>query len=162
MTISTAEQVRRDAYDHAVAALHRADPNAVPVVDFSEAFAISRVNNQARNTAAPDDRKPSPEHMLISRTSNMQQAVAELIAEAKRKGVPVSAPPDTTGDVGARLQALNDYHYLLEKKISYFDQTSVEQRAIDEIRADVSRLQKAMVALNKLLPLLIAKAGEPK
>jgi hypothetical protein len=160
--ISNAAQARQDAYDQAVEALHRVDPNAVPVAKPGDVYAIARVSDQVRNTTPPADREPTPEHMLITRAINMQGAVAKLIAEAKRNGVPVSTPPDTSGDPGGRLQALNDYHYQLEKKVTYYSQTTPEQRAIDELRADVARLKKAMVALNDLLPLLMAKSGEPK
>jgi hypothetical protein len=160
--ISQAEQVRRDVYDQVVEDLHRIDPNAVPVAKLSDPYAIPRVSNQVRNTSPPADRTPSPEHMLVSRVSNMQEAVSKLVAEAKRKGISVGLPTDETGDLGARLQMLNNFHFNLERKLEYFERTTPEQRAIDELRSAVARLQKAFLAQDDLLKVLIAKSGDAK
>jgi hypothetical protein len=160
--ISKAEQVRRDCYNQAVEALHRVDPSAVPIAKFNDPYAIPRVSNQARHTAAPPDPALSPENMLMTRVVNMQQACSTLATGARRNGVPIDPTPDMPADLGRRLQMLNDYHYQLEKKVTYYSQTTREQRAIDELRADVGRMKKAMVALGELLPLLMAKAAETK
>jgi hypothetical protein len=163
ISTSTAEQVRRDVYDQAVAALHRADPNAVPVAQFGDPYAIPMVSNQARNTAAPADPASSPEGMLFERVHNMQGAISKLVAEAKRNAVPVSTPPKISGDdLRGTLRALNDYHDRLEKKVTYYSQTTREQRAIDQLMSEVAQLQKAFLAQDVLLKVLIAKSGEPK
>jgi hypothetical protein len=162
--ISKAEQVRRDCYNQVVADLHRADPNAVPVAKFGEPYAIPRVSNQARHTAAPPDPMSSPENMLFERISNMQGAISKLVDEAKRNHVPV-IPFDQTwtgDDARGRLQALNAYHDRLEKRLAYYSQTTREQRAIDQLMLEVAQLRKAFLAQDALLKVLIAKSGEPK
>jgi hypothetical protein len=160
--ISKAEQVRRDCYNEAVAALHRADPNAVPVAKLDDPYAIPLVSNQVRNTPAPADPASSPEHMLMTRCINMQDACSKLAAEARRNGVPVSPAPDMPADLGRRLQMLNDYHFQLEKKVTYYAQTTREQRAIDRLMLEVAQLRKAFLAQDDLLKVLIAKSGETK
>lgn len=161
--ISKAEQVRRDCYNEAVAALHRADPNAVPVAKFGDPCAIPMVSNQARNTEAPADPASSPEGMLFERISNMQQAISQLVVKAKRNAVPLSTPPKVSGgDLRGTLRALNDYHDRLEKKVTYYSQSTREQRAIDDLMSQVAQLRKAFLALDDLLKVLIAKSGEPK
>jgi hypothetical protein len=161
--ISKAEQVRRDCYNEAVAALHRADPNAVPIAKFGDPYAIPLVSNQARNTAAPPDPMSSPENMLIERISNMQQAISKLAGEAKRNGVPVTPSPNISGeDLRGTLRALNDFHDQLEKRVTYYSQTTREQRAIDELKFEVAGLRKAFLAQDDLLKILIAKSAVPK
>lgn len=156
---SKAEQVRRDAYDATVAALHRIDPTAVPISKYGEPYAIPRVSDQARHAAAPPEQPPSPDSVLIARISNMEGEIAHLTVTAKRLRVPLEPfPVISKDDLQGGLRALNNYHYVLEKKVNYYRETTLEQRAIDEIRGDVARLQKAMVALNKLLPLLMGRA----
>jgi hypothetical protein len=118
--ISKAEQVRRDVYDQTVAALHRINPHAVPVAAFGEPYAIPRVSNQVRNASPPGPREPSPEGMMITRVSNMQQAVSKLVDEARRDHVPIPAAPEMVDDLGRRLQMLNDYHFQIERKLTYY------------------------------------------
>jgi hypothetical protein len=163
---SEAAARRRDAYDRSLAAIHLINPNAVPIAAPHEPYAIERLADQARHTVAPPGRKPSPEGMLHSRVSNMQNAVANLVAEARGKGIAAELPPnDLGGDLGARLQELNALHDKLEKQIAYFNGTTQEQRAIDDLRADIKRIRKrldgtatALAALGELLPLLMKKA----
>lgn len=163
MIISKAEQARRDCYNQAVDALHRADPSAVPIAKFGEPYAIPRVSNQARHTAAPPDPISSPENMVFERISNMQQAISTLVVEARRKGVPVSAAPTISAeDARGTLRSLNDYHARLEKTVTYYSETTKEQRAIDQLGSQVSQLRNAFLAQDAVLKLLIAKAGETK
>ena len=124
---------RQAAYDNSVAALRRINPKAVPIAKADEPFAIARVSEQVRQTVAPAERAPSPEVMLYSRVNNMQGACAKLVAEAKRKGIPAELPPTDESDQGARLQMLNAFHDRLEKKIDYYNRTTQEQRAIDQL-----------------------------
>lgn len=158
---SEASQKRQEAYDRCVRALGLINPNAVPVAGLGEVCAIPLVAEQARQAVAPV-RAGSPEHMLHSRVSNMQGAVATLVAEAKRKGIPAELPPSTEGDLGARLQMLVSMHEALESKIAYFNTTTKEQRAIDALKTDVRHINKqltaigvSMAALRELLPLLM-------
>lgn len=161
--ISKAEQVRHDCYNAVVADLHRRDPSAVPVAKFGEPYAIPRVSDQARNTAAPVDPASSPEGLLIERISSMQQAISQLIGAAKRNAVPVNAAPVISADdPRGTLRALNDYHDRLEKKLTYYSQTTREQRAIDQLMLEVAQLKKAFLAQDDVLKILIAKDGEPK
>jgi hypothetical protein len=164
---SEAAEVRQRVYDQAVEALHRVNPKAVPVASPDDPCAIPRVVEQARRTAPPQDAAPSPECMLHSRVRNMQGAVAELVAKAKRKGIAAELPAaDEGGDLGARLQMFNAAHDKLERQIAYFDTTTKEQRAIDGLCIRIERLGKrvdtiaaALAALQSLLPLLM-KADE--
>jgi hypothetical protein len=91
----------------------------------------------------------------------MQDAVATLVAKAKRKGIPAELPSDK-GDLGARLQMLNALFDSLEKKIAYHEGTTQEQQAIDELGTRIQRLEKradaiatAMAAIKELLPHLM-------
>lgn len=161
--ISKAEQVRRDCYDQAVADLHRADPNAVPIAKFGDPYCIPIVSNQARHTVASPNKMSSPDNMLFERISNMQQAVSKLIEEAKRNGVPASDTPKVSSqDPRGTLRALNDYHDQLEKRLTYYGQTTREQRAIDQLMSEVAQLKKAFLAQDDLLKILIAKLGASK
>jgi hypothetical protein len=160
---SEAQEARQAAYDRAVEALHRVNSKAVPVAAFDEVCAIPRVVEQVRRTVAPAEAAPSPERMLYSRVNNMANAVAALVAKARSKGIRAELPPNGEGDdLGARLQMLIALHESLEKKISYFDSTTKEQRAIDKIFSQCERMEKrvdaiaaALGALSKLLPLLM-------
>jgi hypothetical protein len=144
-----------------VAALHRVNSKAVPVAQPGDVGAIARVSQQVRETEPPKEAPPSPERMLHSRASNMQGAVAELVAKAKRKGINTELPVIAETDLGARLQKLNAFHDQLERTVAYFDSTSKEQRAIDSIGNRVVKLEKrsdtveeALRALAKLMPSL--------
>jgi hypothetical protein len=159
--MSEAADRRLAAYDGCISALHRLDPKAVPVARPDEAFAIPRVAEQARQATNPAPPAPSPERMLHSRVSAMQDAVATLVAKAKRKGIPAELPSDK-GDLGARLQMLNALFDSLEKKIAYHEGTTQEQQAIDELGTRIQRLEKradaiatAMAAIKELLPHLM-------
>ena len=161
MTSEAADR-RQAAYDNCVATLHRLDPKAVPVARPDEAFAIPRVAEQARQATNPAPPAPSPERMLIGRVSAMQDAVANLVAKAKRMGIPAELPSDK-GDLGERLQILVALFDSLEKKIAYHDGTTKEQRAIDTLVKQVQRLEKrvdaiatAMAAIKDLLPHLMS------
>jgi outer membrane murein-binding lipoprotein Lpp len=162
--ISEAAQRRQDAYDNAVAALHRVNPKAVPVARPSDAFAIPLVAQQARDASPPALPAPSPEHMLIGRVNAMQNACASLFADAKRKGIRVEWPA-IKDDLGLRLQTLNAFHDQLEKKIEYHNNTTPERRAIDTLNNKVARLENrvdamttAMTSLADLIPLLMKQA----
>ena len=162
---SDAAAARSAAYENAVAALRKINPKAVPVAKIEDAFSIPRVAEQARQAVAPPSRAASPEAMLHSRISNMENAVSVLVAEAKRKGIKAQLPPaNGDGDLGARLQMLNAMHDKLEKDINYFNNTTREQRAIDSLGFRVQRIEKridaiatAMAMLNELLPHLISR-----
>jgi hypothetical protein len=165
---SEAAQKRQDAYDNAVAALHRVNPNAVPIAKLTDVSPIARVSQQVRDTSPPAATAASPEAMLSGRVSNMQNACATLVAEAKRKGIAIDWPAATKEGVelGTRLQALNAFHDAVERRITYFKTTTQEQRAIDNLGERVVRNEKrldaiatAIAALSDLLPLLMGKAA---
>jgi hypothetical protein len=169
--ISEAAQKRQDAYDSVVAALHRVNPKAVPIARPGDVFAIPLVAQQVRETAPPAEPKPSPERMLHSRVSNMEGAVSELVARAKRKGIQTEVPVIKETDLGARLQKFIAFHDDLERTVAYFDATTKEQRAIDSLGHRVIKLEKRMEELEprmediaaalakvaKLLPLFVMK-----
>lgn len=167
---SEAAEARRVAYDRAVKAIRRVDPKAAPVAGIADVCGIPRVVEQARRTVAPPDLAPSSEQTLRARVSRMQNDVAHLVAKARRAGVPAELPVFGEGedDPLQQLQKLNGLHDALEKRIRYFDTTTQEQRAIDDLRAHSDRLDKrldaiaaALTSLSGLLPLLMpAKASE--
>lgn len=163
---SEAAQARQTAYDRTVAALRAVNPEAVPIAKLVEPFAIERVAQQVRDTEPPKLPPLSPEHMLVGRVSAMQNSCASLVADAKRKHIPVEWPAIKEGDdLGLRLQTLNAFHDQLESKIAYYNNTSPERRAIDNLGHRVIRLEKqiaamaqAMASLAELVPLLMEQA----
>jgi hypothetical protein len=166
MTLNSESAAQRQkAYDDAVAALHRVAPKIAPVAKPDEAFAIPRVAQQAREAVAPPPPPASPERMLHGRVSNMWNAVAELVAQAKRKGIEVEFPTiKQSDDLGYQLQVLNEAHDRLEKQIEYFDSTTKEQRAIDQLRRQGQRIEKrldamaaALTSFSELLSHLMSK-----
>jgi hypothetical protein len=158
------------AYDRAVEALHRVTPKIAPVAKPTDAFAIPLVSQQAREAVAPDPAPASPERMLSSRVNNMWNAVADLVAKAKRKGIKVEFPPiKQSDDLGYQLQVLNEAHDRIEKSIEYFANTTPEQRMIETLRqrvikseerskrtdARMDAIASAMSAVSDLLPHLM-------
>jgi hypothetical protein len=160
---STTAAERQAAYDRAVEALHRVTPKIAPVAKPTDAFAIPLVSQQAREAVAPDPAPASPERMLGSRVNDMWNAVVQLVAKAKRKGIKVEFPAiKQSDDLGYQLQVLNTAHAEIEQQLDYFASTTQEQRAIDELRRQVQQLQKrmaamaaAMAAITELLPHLL-------
>lgn len=160
-------QVRRDAYDRAVEALLLVNPKAVPIAKLEDACSIARVSNQVRETAPPKPADPHPEAMLISRVSNMANACSQLVARAKRLGIAVELRiADRNEDPGKQLQTLISFHDQLEKQVAYWQATTKEQRAIDDLQVRLRRTEKqlgamatAMASLSDLLPHLLRKAG---
>lgn len=167
---SEAAQNRQTAYDRTVAALRAVNPEAVPIAKLVEPFAIERVAQQVRDTEPPKLPPLSPEHMLVGRVSAMQNSCASLVADAKRKHIPVEWPAIKEGDdLGLRLQTLNEFHDKLESKIAYYNSTTQEQRAIDVLGNKVIRLEKkiaamaqAMASVAELVPLLMEHAAKPR
>ena len=167
---SEAAQNRQDAYDRTVAALRAVNPKIAPIAKLGEPYAIERVSQQVRDTSPPAPAAQSPERMLISRVSAMQNSCASLVADAKRKGIPVEWPPTKEGDdLGYRLQTLNAFHDQLESKIAYYNRTTQEQRAIDvlgrkiiHIEKKIAAMAQAMASLAELVPLLMEQAAKPR
>jgi hypothetical protein len=170
MTISDAAAARQLAYDRVVGELQKIDPKAIPIAKPDEAFAIGRVAQQAREAVPPAEPKASPERMLSSRVNNMWNAVAELVAKAKRTGIKVEFPPiKQSDDLGYQLQVLNEAHNRIEKSIEYFANTTPEQRMIETLRQRVKKLEErnkradaridamasALSAVSDLLPHLL-------
>jgi hypothetical protein len=148
MTLNSETAAQRQAaYDKALKKLHDVIPGAVPVARLDEAFAIPRVAEQARQAVPPEPLPPSSEVRLLSRVSAMQGSVSELVARAKRLGIKCELPKLKDPDPLAQLQALNDFHDKLERKIEYFNSTTKEQRAIDELRQQVWRIERRLDAM---------------
>lgn len=162
MTISEAAAARRLAYDRVVGELQKIDPKAIPITKPTDVYAIERVAEQARQAVPPEPLPESSEVRLLSRCSAMQGSCAELVGAARRLGIKVELPKISDTDPFAQLQALNEFHDLLEKQITYVNETTKEQRAIDQLRRQVHKLEarmgalgSALSSLNELLPHLM-------
>jgi hypothetical protein len=171
MTLNSETAAQRQAaYDRAVEALHRVTPKIAPVAKPTDAFAIPLVSQQAREAVAPDPAPASPERMLGSRVNDMWNAVVELVAKAKRKGIKVEFPPiKQSDDLGYQLQMLNTAHAEIEQQLEYYGRTTPAERMIETLRQHVNKLEahskrtdarldamaRALASISELLPHLL-------